>query len=112
MKISQRVRRFVTIAVFALLVCFSSGIFIFVPSSKGLISIGEPVFFLSALLLGPFAGAFVDGVRFALADLLLGYPHYIIAALAVKASAGFIVRKVNRCGTYMPRFSASRRTYF
>lgn len=99
MKTSQNTRKFVMVIVLTLLACFSSVIFIFVPSSKGLISIGEPIFFLSALLFGPFAGAFVGGVGFALADLLLGYPHYIIAALAVKASAGFMVGKVNRYGT-------------
>ncbi|MEM2911733.1 MAG: ECF transporter S component [Candidatus Bathyarchaeia archaeon] len=97
-------REFVMITVFTLFVCFLSIIFIFIPSSKGLFIIGEPLFFLSALLFGPFAGAFVGGVGFALADLLLGYPHYIIAALAVKASAGFIVGKVNRCGAYIHRF--------
>jgi len=100
----QSIRKFVMIIVFTFFVCFSSGIFIFVPSSKGLISIGEPIFFLSALLFGPSAGAFVGGMGFALADLLLGYPHYIIAALAVKASAGFVMGKVNRYGASINRF--------
>jgi uncharacterized membrane protein len=54
----------------------------------------EPIFLMAAILLGPFAGAFVGGVGYALADLLLGYPHYIVAALTIKAAVGFIVGKV------------------
>jgi uncharacterized membrane protein len=87
---------FVATVVFTLLVSFSSGVFIFVPSSLGLFSLGEPLFFLSALLFGSFVGAFVGGVGFALSNLLLGYPHYVFASLSVNFLAGFVVGGLNR----------------
>lgn len=89
---------------FTLLVGFSSGIFIFAPNSKGLITMGEILFFLSALLFEPLVGAFVGGVGFALADSLLGYPHYAVASLIFKASAGFIVGKLNKHKAPIPKF--------
>ena len=36
-------------------------------------------------MLGPIYGAFAGGVGSALADLLAGYPHYIVGTLIIKA---------------------------
>lgn len=100
----SNIKMIATTITFTLIVCFAFRLFIYAPGSMGLFSMGEPIFFLSALLLGPFAGAFVGGVGFAIAVLLLGYPHYVIAALIVNALAGFIVGKLNRHEPSMHRF--------
>jgi len=53
--------------------------------------------FTTALLLGPFVGAFAGGVGSMLADLFLGYWYYAPATLIIKACeggfVGFLARK-------------------
>jgi len=79
-------------AVFTALVCVVTIIFsIYVPATEGFFNIGESMVFLSALLFGPFVGAFAGGVGSMLADLLLGYPHYAPATLIIKAFEGAVV---------------------
>jgi uncharacterized membrane protein len=84
-------------AVFTALVCAATMVFsIYVPATHGFFNIGESMVFLSALLFGPFVGAFAGGVGSMLADLLLGYPHYAPATLIVKACEGAVVGLLNR----------------
>ena len=79
-------------AVFTALVCVVTMIFsIYVPATEGFFNIGESMVFLSALLFGPFVGAFAGGVGSMLADLLLGFPHYAPATLIIKACEGAVV---------------------
>lgn len=78
-------------AVSTALVCVATVLFsVYVPATEGFFNIGESMVFLSALLFGPFIGAFASGVGSMLADLLLGYPHYAPATLIIKASEGFV----------------------
>jgi uncharacterized membrane protein len=79
-------------AVFTALVCVATIIFsIYIPATEGFFNVGESIVFLSALLFGPFVGAFAGGVGAALADLLLGFPHYAPATIVVKACEGAVV---------------------
>lgn len=79
-------------AVFTALVCIATMIFsIYVPATQGFFNVGESMVFLSAILFGPFVGAFAGGFGSMLADLLLGYPHYAPATLIVKACEGAVV---------------------
>jgi uncharacterized membrane protein len=79
-------------AVFTALVCVVTIIFsIYVPATEGFFNIGESMVFLSALLFGPFVGAFAGGVGSILADLFLGFPHYAPATLVIKACEGGVV---------------------
>jgi len=79
-------------AVFTALVCVVTMTFsIYIPATKGIFNIGESMVFLSALLFGPFVGAFAGGVGAALADMLLGLPHYAPATIIVKACEGAVV---------------------
>jgi len=78
-------------AIFTALVCIATMIFsINVPATQGFFNIGESMVFLSALLFGPFVGAFSGGVGSMLADLLLGFPYYAPATLLVKACEGAV----------------------
>ena len=84
-------------AVFAALVCIATMIFtVYVPLTRGFFNIGETMVYTSALLFGPYVGAFAGGVGSMLADLLLGYPHYAPATLVIKALEGFIVGSLSR----------------
>jgi uncharacterized membrane protein len=79
-------------AVFTAIVCIVTIIFsIYVPATEGFFNIGESMVFLSALLFGPFVGAFAGGVGSMLADLFLGFPYYAPATLVIKACEGGIV---------------------
>jgi len=91
-------------AIFTSFVCVATIIFsMYVPSTEGFFNIGESMVFLSALLFGPYVGAFSGGVGSMLADLILGYPHYAPATLIIKASEGFIVGFLSR---HNPRLSS------
>lgn len=84
-------------AISTALVCAATMFFtVYVPATKGFFNIGESMVFLSAILFGPFTGAFAGGVGSMLADLLLGYPHYAPATLVIKACEGFIVGILSR----------------
>jgi len=84
-------------AIFTSFVCVATIIFsMYVPSTEGFFNIGESMVFLSALLFGPYVGAFSGGVGSMLADLILGYPHYAPATLIIKACEGFIVGFLSR----------------
>ncbi len=79
-------------AVFTGLVCIATMIFsIYVPATEGFFNIGESMVFLSALLFGPFVGAFAGGVGSMFADILLGYIHYAPGTLFIKACEGAVV---------------------
>ncbi len=79
-------------AVFTALVCVATVILsIYVPATEGFFNIGESLVFLSAILFGPFVGAFAGGVGSMFADLILGFPHYAPATLIIKACEGAVV---------------------
>jgi len=91
-------------AVFTALVCVATMIFsIYIPATEGFFNIGESMVFLSALFFGPFVGAFAGGVGAALADLLLGFPHYAPATIIVKACEGAVVGALKKRN---PKFSS------
>jgi len=91
-------------AIFTALVCAVTIIFsIYVPETRGFFNIGESMVFLSALLFGSFVGAFAGGTGSMLADLLLGYPHYALATLVIKACEGAIVGALKKRN---PKFSS------
>jgi len=85
------------VAVFTALVWVVTVIFsIYVPATEGFFNIGESMVFLSALLFGPFVGAFAGGVGSMLADLFLGFPHYAPATLVIKACEGAVVGSLKK----------------
>ncbi|MDH5782140.1 MAG: ECF transporter S component [Candidatus Bathyarchaeota archaeon] len=79
-------------AIFTSLVFVATTIFsISVPQTRGFFNIGETMVYTTALLFGPFVGAFAGGVGSMLADLFLGYSHYAPATLVIKACEGAVV---------------------
>ncbi|MEM0010408.1 MAG: ECF transporter S component [Candidatus Bathyarchaeia archaeon] len=92
MRVSKTSKVVSSIAVTTALVCAATMLFtVYVPASRGFFNMGETMVYLSAMLFGPFIGAFAGGVGSMLADILLGYYYYAPATLLIKASEGFIV---------------------
>ena len=83
--------------VFTALVCVVTMVFsIYVPSTRGFFNIGETMVYITALLFGPFVGAFAGGVGSMFADVLLGYYYYAPATLVIKALEGGLVGFLSR----------------
>lgn len=61
------------------------------PATRGYVNVGDTVIFVSALLFGARAGGIAGGIGSALADLLLGYTHYVPITLVVKGIEGVLV---------------------
>jgi len=62
-----------------------------IPASEGYFNVGEAVIFFTAIIFGPYIGAFVGGVGAALADLLLGYSIFAPATFIGKGLEGYVV---------------------
>jgi uncharacterized membrane protein len=58
--------------------------------TNGYLNLGDMVVFLAALTLGKKGGFIVGGFGSAMADLILGYTHYVPITLIVKGLEGFI----------------------
>lgn len=79
------------------LVCAATMIFsIYIPATHGYYNIGESMVYATALLFGPWVGAFAGGIGSMFADILLGYPVYAPGTLAIKAAEGALVGYLSR----------------
>jgi uncharacterized membrane protein len=83
-------------AVFSALVCIATIIFrIEIPATSGYFNIGETIIYITALLFGPFVGAFAGGLGSAIADMV-GYPVFAPGTLVIKGFEGAIVGFLNK----------------
>lgn len=76
-----------TAFVFVATATFSAGI----PATQGYFNVGEIMVYTTALLMGPYVGAFAGGVGSMLSDVFLGFPQFAPGTLVIKAAEGFIV---------------------
>ncbi len=76
-----------TAFVFVATATFSAGI----PATQGYFNVGEIMVYTTALLMGPYVGAFAGGVGSMLSDVFLGFPQFAPGTLVIKATEGFIV---------------------
>jgi len=82
--------------VFAALVCIATMIFrIYIPATSGYFNIGETIIYITALLFGPFVGAFAGGLGSGIADMI-GYPVFAPGTLVIKGFEGAIVGFLNK----------------
>lgn len=95
-KLPSTIRLAIT-AVFTALVCAVTMVFyISVPRTNGFFNFGEIMVYTTALLFGASVGAFAGGVGSMFADLFLGYPHYALGTLVIKACEGGLVGVLSR----------------
>jgi uncharacterized membrane protein len=79
-------------AVFTAFVAAATSVFsVTIPATNGYFNVGEIMVYTSALLMGPYVGAFAGGVGSMISDLSLGYPYYAPGTLVIKGLEGFIV---------------------
>ena len=79
-------------AIFTAFVAAATSVFsVYIPATSGYFNVGEIMVYTSALLMGPYVGAFAGGVGSMISDLSLGYPYYAPGTLMIKAAEGFIV---------------------
>ena len=60
---------------------------------NGYVHLGDGVIFLSSMLMGNYA-ALIAGVGSALADLLAGFPIYIVPTFMIKAAMGLLAARL------------------
>jgi len=75
----------------ALVVVSTMVITIPIPGTQGFIHLGDSMIFLVAVFFGKRKGAIAGGLGSALADLLLGYSHWILPTLVIKSIMGYVV---------------------
>jgi len=63
---------------------------IYIPATKGYFDIGEIMVYTTALLMGPYVGAFAGGVGSSISDAILA-PQYAPGTLVIKGLEGLIV---------------------
>ena len=86
------VRNVAATAVFTAFVTAATSVFsVFIPATQGYFNVGEIMVYTSALLMGPYVGAFAGGVGSALSDLSLGYWYYAPGTLVIKGLEGLVV---------------------
>ena len=79
-------------AVFTAFVAAATSVFsVTIPATNGYFNVGEIMVYTSALLMGPYVGAFAGGVGSMISDLSLGYPYYAPGTLVIKGVEGFVV---------------------
>ncbi|HUI23361.1 MAG TPA: ECF transporter S component [Nitrososphaerales archaeon] len=79
-------------AVFTAFVAAATSVFsVAIPATNGYFNVGEIMVYTSALLMGPYVGAFSGGVGSMISDLSLGAPYYAPGTLVIKGLEGFIV---------------------
>ena len=79
-------------AIFTAFVAAATSVFsVYIPATTGYFNVGEIMVYTSALLMGPYVGAFAGGVGSMMSDLSLGYPYYAPGTLVIKGLEGFIV---------------------
>jgi len=82
---------YVITAIFTALVAVSTLLFqVYIPATRGYFNIGESIIYVTALLFGPFVGAFAGGVGSMIADLASGYYQYAPWTLVNKGFEGFL----------------------
>ena len=90
---TDRLRKFTITALMAALTCIAT--FMRVPAPLGYIHLGDAFVILSGITLGPIYGACAAGIGSLLPDLL-GYPHYALATLLIKALTALVSSLIYR----------------
>lgn len=90
-------RREVQTAVFTALICAATlSVRIPTPITSGYVNVGDCFVLAAAWMLGPWYGLFAGGVGSALADLIGGYPHYILGTLLIKGTMALVAALLGR----------------
>ena len=92
-----KTREVAAIAVFTAFVFATTFSFAVMTSTGGYFDVGEVMVYITALVMGPYVGAFAGGIGSAMSDALLA-PPFAPGTLVIKAAEGFIVGYLGRLG--------------
>ena len=70
-----------------------------IPATLGYLNFGDVMVFVSGLMFGGLIGGFAGGVGSAVADVMLGYPHYALYTLVIKGLEGFLAGQISDGGS-------------
>lgn len=84
------VKRITIHALSAALVCVST-MAIQIPIPLGYMHLGNTCILLVSAMFGPVTGLLAGGIGSALADLLTGYPQWILPTLLIKSIMGYVI---------------------
>ncbi len=85
-------RTLASAAIFTAFVAAATSVFtIYIPATTGYFNVGEIMVYTSALLMGPYVGAFAGGVGSMISDLSVSAPYFAPGTLVIKGIEGFIV---------------------
>ena len=90
---NSALKKFVRTAMFAALATVLT-LFPQIPTGTGYVHFGDSIIYLASIFFGPFPGAIVGAVGQSLADLISGYPIYIIPTFCIKGLIGYTVGKI------------------
>jgi len=62
-----------------------------IPATQGYFNFGDAMVILTGMIFGPYIGFLAGGTGSALADIISGYPHYMLITFLAKGGEGFIV---------------------
>ena len=65
-----------------------------IPTGTGYVHFGDSIIYLASIFLGPLPGAAVGAIGHGLADLLSGYPIYVLPTFCIKGLIGFAVGEI------------------
>lgn len=88
---NRNTKKLVLTALFMGIICIAT--MLAIPLAVGYINLGDAVIILAGLLLGPQYGLLAGALGASMADLLLGYPQYMITTFLVKGFMGFVAGK-------------------
>lgn len=72
---------------------------VFVSATGGFFNVGEIMVYTTALLMGPWIGAFAGGLGSMIADISLGYAQFAPGTLVIKGIEGFVVGYLAKKGS-------------
>lgn len=89
-KRNEQLRKIILTGLMTALVFLATSV-IKIPTTNGYIHLGDGFVFLSAILLGPFYGAFAAGVGSMLADIFASYAQWALPTLLIKSLMALIL---------------------
>ena len=82
---SKKLGKLVFTGLFAAMICVTTAFILHIPAANGYIHIGDSIIYIAACILPLPYGVAAAGIGGAMADLISGYPIYIIPTLVIKS---------------------------
>ena len=85
-----KTKKLVVTALFAALICISTMVITIPSPINGYVNLGDAFVLLAGWFMGPLYGFAAGGIGSAMADMILGYMHYVPGTFLIKACMSLI----------------------